>query len=161
MDALCFGCRVALVVIVFAFELRKASATFEKAFVGIIQAAAGVFKRLTICFGEPRQILLHPWEQILHPNVAEALATPFVCFDSTFQHVVVHIPATTQRFVDLFCLFFCRIQTEFESFVRSQSAPPFLGHPHDLSNTRFFSTSFQRKSIAVKSRLVNSAYSRA
>ena len=55
-----------------------------------------------------------------------------------FQHVVVHIPATTQRFVDWFCLFFRGIQTEFESFVRSQSAPPFLWHPHDLSNTRLF-----------------------
>ena len=136
MDAFRIGRCVALVVIVFAFELRKASAVFEKAFIGIIKAAAGVFKSLTICFGEPRQILLHSGEQILHPNVAEALFAPLVCFDSAFQHVVVHIPAATQRFVDLFCLLFGGIQTEFEPFIRSQLAPPFLGHPHDLSNTR-------------------------
>lgn len=111
---------------------------FEKAFVGIIQAAAGVFKCLTICFGEPRQILLHPGEQILHPNVAEALLAPLICFDSALQHMVVHISAATQRFVDSFCLLFGGIQTEFEPFIRSQSAPPFLGHPHDLSNTRLF-----------------------
>lgn len=142
MDAFCVGRCVALVVIMFAFELRKASAVFEKAFIGIIQAATGVFKCLTICFGEPRQILLHPGKQILHPNVTEALATPFVCFDSTFQHVVIHIPAATQRLVDFSRLLFGRIQTEFEPFIRSQSAPPFLGHPHDLSNTRFFFSGF-------------------
>ena len=95
MDAFCIGCRVALIVIAFALELRKASTVFEKAFVGIIQAAAGVFQCLTICFSKPRQILLHPGEQILHPNIAEALFAPFVSFDSALQHVVVHIPAAT------------------------------------------------------------------
>ena len=49
--------------------------------------------------------------------------------------MVVHISAATQRFVDSFCLLFGGIQTEFEPFIRSQLAPPFLGHPHDLSNT--------------------------
>ena len=87
---------------------------------------------------KPRQILLHPGEQILHPDVAEALFAPLICFDSAFQHMVVHIPAATQRFVDSFCLLFGWIQTEFESFIRSQSAPPFLGHPNDLSNTPLF-----------------------
>lgn len=33
MDAFCIGCRVALIVIAFALELRKASTVFEKAFV--------------------------------------------------------------------------------------------------------------------------------
>lgn len=66
MDAFCIGCRVALIMIAFALELRESMTVFEKAFVGIIQAAAGVFKSLTICFGEPRQIPLHPGKQILH-----------------------------------------------------------------------------------------------
>ena len=128
------GCCVALIVIAFALELRKSMTVFEKAFVGIIQAAAGVFKCLTICFGKPRQILLHPGEQILHFDITKTLLPAFVCFDSAFQHVVVYIPAAIQRSIDLFRLLFGGIQTEFESFIRSQSAPPFLGHPHDLSN---------------------------
>ena len=67
-------------------------------------------------------------------------------------------PATDVRFrppwpyQDLFCLLFGGIQTEFEPFIRSQLAPPFLGHLHDLSDTRYFFNRINTKKRAAAQR---------
>ena len=82
----------------------------------------------------------------VHPHTGQVQYLT-VCFDSTLQHVVVHIPAATQRFVDSFCLLFGGIQTEFEPLICSHPPPPFLGHPHDLSDTRKILGTFVRLSI--------------
>ena len=122
MDRRSFCSRVALVVIMLTFEVWEAFPVFEKAFVGIVQTAAGVLERLAICFGKPRQLLLHLREQILHFDIAEALLPAFVCLDSALQHVVVHIPAAAKRSVDLFRLLFGWIQAKLERFVCSHFA---------------------------------------
>ena len=119
MDGRSFCRRVALVMIMLAFELWETTTVFEKTFVGIVQTAAGVLERLAIRFGKPWQIRLHLREQILHFDIAETLLSAFVCLDSALQHVVIHIPATAKRSVDLFCLLFGRIQAKLDVFFLS------------------------------------------
>ena len=117
MNGRSFCRRVALVMIMLAFELWETTTVFEKTFVGIVQTAAGVLERLAIRFGKPWQIRLHLREQILHFDIAETLLSAFVCLDSALQHVIIHIPATTKRLIDLFRLLFGWIQTKLKRFV--------------------------------------------